>query len=152
MAFNKDQFEDLIRRTLKTYRKSFGEGFDSDAAVDLLLGTAAQESDFGTYLKQIKGPAIGVFQMEPATFGWLCRKYGDKLPILKTLTVDVLEYNLKFAILLARLRYRVVPEGLPAVDDLDGLAAYYKKYYNTVHGKATVEQYIENYEKYVGAK
>ena len=35
----------------------------------LLLGTAAVESSGGRYLYQIKGPARGIFQMEPRT-GW----------------------------------------------------------------------------------
>lgn len=40
----------------------------SEAAENLLLGTTAQESHMGTYIKQVgKGPALGIYQMEPAT-------------------------------------------------------------------------------------
>ena len=40
----------------------------SEAAENLLLGTAAQESLLGTYLKQNgNGPALGIYQMEPNT-------------------------------------------------------------------------------------
>ena len=40
---------------------------DSVAAQELLLGTAVQESRI-TYLRQLgNGPALGLFQMEPAT-------------------------------------------------------------------------------------
>jgi hypothetical protein len=38
-------------------------------AADLLMATAAVETALGTYLLQIKGPARGVFQVEPATLG-----------------------------------------------------------------------------------
>ena len=47
MALNKNQFKDLIERCLKKTM------MHSDAAVALLLGTAAQESAFGTYIRQI---------------------------------------------------------------------------------------------------
>ena len=40
----------------------------SPAARALLLGTAAQESAMGRYIRQLRGgPALGIFQMEPAT-------------------------------------------------------------------------------------
>ena len=57
MSFNSDQFESVIRDAL--------ESFDgvipvSDSAVFLLMGTAAQESSFGTYMRQLNGPARGV--------------------------------------------------------------------------------------------
>ncbi|KAF0118141.1 MAG: hypothetical protein FD149_866 [Rhodospirillaceae bacterium] len=43
-------------------------GLHSPAAEALLLGTAIQESRLGTYLRQTGGgPALGVYQMEPAT-------------------------------------------------------------------------------------
>ena len=43
-------------------------GLWSQEAEDLLIGTAAQESHLGTYLRQLgDGPALGIFQMEPAT-------------------------------------------------------------------------------------
>lgn len=48
MAFNCLQFRDLITRVLKEV------ALYSPAAVNLLLGTAAQESGFGTYLRQVR--------------------------------------------------------------------------------------------------
>lgn len=41
----------------------------SESAVNLLLMTAAHESRGGTYLKQINGPALGVYQMDQLTGG-----------------------------------------------------------------------------------
>jgi hypothetical protein len=48
----------------------------SAAAEDLLLGTAAVESGCGRYLVQVGGgPALGIFQMEPATHDDLWENY-----------------------------------------------------------------------------
>jgi hypothetical protein len=35
-----------------------------------------------------------------------------------------------------------VPEPLPAADDLESLARYYKAHFNTVKGKAKVEDFL----------
>jgi len=143
MAFDKDQFKDLIERTLKKY------GLYSESAVNLLLGTAAQESRFGTYLKQLgNGPALGIFQMEPETFAWLKRVYGTKYNVAH-FDPQHLETSLECAIVFARLRYRIVPTSLPAPDDIHGLAEYWKHWYNTSKGKGRQEDFIENYRRYV---
>ena len=47
----------------------------SDDAVQLLLFTCAVESDGGTYLKQLKGPALGIYQMEPETHNDIWQNY-----------------------------------------------------------------------------
>ena len=48
----------VIRPTLKAIN------LWSIAAENLLLGTAAQESQLGHYLTQVKGPALGIYQIE----------------------------------------------------------------------------------------
>lgn len=148
MAFDVSQFRDLIGRVLTAEDHVLA----TPAAVNLLLGTAAQESAFGTYLKQIRGPAVGAFQMEPATFRWLVSKYRDRHPSLMSVYAvpEALEWNLWLAILTARLRYRVVPKPLPAEDDLNGLAAYWKASFNTPAGKGTVDQFKESWARHIG--
>lgn len=143
MSLDKNQFRDLIERVLGEY------DLHSEAAVNLLLGTAAQESHFGTYIRQIRGPARGVFQMEPATFEWLQRHYSDKYPDIKERRFEELEWDLRLAIIFARLRYRVVPDPLPRADVIESLAEYWKQYYNTVHGAGTVEEFVKNYNRFV---
>ena len=55
------QLKELIERVLRKVN------LYSDAAVDLLMLTAAQESACGKYIRQLgNGPALGIFQMEPA--------------------------------------------------------------------------------------
>jgi len=144
MAFDCGQFRRLVHDILRLYPE-----LASPAAENLLLGTAAQESVFGTYLYQINGPALGVFQMEPGTYQWICNKYSGKYQYLFGRPPWELPWNLKLAILTARLRYRVVADPLPEADDIDGLAAYWKQNYNSPAGKGTIEQFIANYRKYV---
>jgi len=107
----------------------------SRAAENLLLGTAAQESHMGRYLKQIRGPARGIYQMEPGTYGdiwrnflsyhpeigkvvyfFMFRRYGD---------VDQLAGNLYLATAMARIHYFRVKERLPKTDDALRLGEYW---------------------------
>lgn len=144
--------EHVIRPTLKFIE------LHSDAAENLVLGTMAQESRL-TYLKQLgAGPGLGLAQMEPATFFWL---WNDYLPRRAALHDRVRELigtwrhnvdlpsemvtNLAFAVAMCRIRYLAAPAPLPAADDVDGLARYWKKYYNTDQGAGTVEQFAANY-------
>ena len=129
----------------------------SDEAVELILGTIAQESTGGRYIRQITGPALGICQMEPTTFKDIVNNYIKyKLDLgravmfasgVTALKSEMLEYNLAFSIAMCRIHYLRVPEGLPS--DLEGYARYWKQYYNTVHGKGTVEEFIANYKKCV---
>ena len=141
MAFNKNQFKDLIERVLKEY------DLYSPEAVDLLLGTAAVESNFGTYLKQVKGPAVGVFQMEPDTFDWLQGVFQNRFHYISTTFPSDMEHDLKLSILMARLRYLVDRQAIPKT--LQGQAEYWKRIYNTHLGAGTPEKYIKAWNTYV---
>lgn len=148
MSFYPSHFRQLI------VRPSLHElGLYSPAAEELLLGTAAKESVFGTYLKQLGGgPALGVYQMEPATFYWLQDKWGEKYPILAFKSPEHMIWDLKLATKAARLRYLVVKEPLPEAQDIVGLGKYWKQYYNTEAGAGTVEEFVESYNKLVKGK
>ena len=141
--FNRWQFASLITRVLEEH------DLHSQAAVNLLLGTAAQESKFGTYLRQVHGPALGTFQIEKATFEWLKTKFGDRFPAIKEVQFAELEWNLYMSILFARLLYLIMPEPLPEPDDIEALGRYWKKYYNTPLGAGTVAEFVKNYQIYV---
>ena len=134
-------------------------GLHSDNAVNLLMGTAAQESHLGKYRKQIGGgPALGIFQMEPATFNDIVRNYLRYKPELAVkiemvarvcrLHAEDIETNDLLAICMARVHYLRVSEAIPS--DVEGMARYWKRYYNTPLGKGTVEEFIANYKKLVG--
>lgn len=137
------QFRALIERTLTA------ELF-SVAAVRLLLGTAAVESEFGTFLRQQGGPALGAFQIEPSTHVWLRDKYSARYPLIAGTEPEQLEWDLRLGIIVARLRYRAVPEPLPDADDVRDLGRYWKEYYNTIYGQGTIERFVRKYEEFIG--
>jgi hypothetical protein len=154
MPFDKKQFQDLIERVIRDLN------MHSRAAVHLLLGTAAQESGFGTYLRQVGGgPALGVFQMEPATERdiwqhWLDFREDLAFEVWATSGVScsnfrALESNIAYQIAMARIHYRRVKEPLPPHNDISGLARYWKRHYNTPEGKGAEKEFVENYKKYV---
>jgi len=132
-------------------------GLHSDAAEDLVMGTAAQESHL-QYVKQLGGgPALSLFQIEPATYSDYWENY---LAYQTHLVAEIqaacgfegtpepsrLVWDLKFASIMCRVHYRRISSPLPAHGDISGYAAYWKKYYNTIHGAGTEEEFIENYE------
>jgi len=127
----------------------------SEDAVELLMMTAAVESRLGYYIKQINGPARGIFQMEPATEKDLWKNYLEYRPsraevIARFDTSDDrdLWYNLGYQILLARMHYVRVPKPLPPHNDLFAMARYWKEFYNTYQGAGTVQKAVEAYERY----
>lgn len=70
---DKAQLRELITHVLKKY------DLHSDNAVELLMLTAAVESNLGHYIKQVGGgPALGIFQCEPATLDWTREKVEQK--------------------------------------------------------------------------
>lgn len=150
MGIDKHQLRDLIKRVLESIDLS------SPAAVELLMLTAAQESGLGTYLRQKGGPALGIFQMEPATFRDMWTNYlqhwgqsAEKVRRFDSPADDLLEMeaNLPYQIAMARMMYRRVKEPLPAADDVFALASYYKRYWNTLLGAATIQQAVESYRR-----
>jgi len=148
MTIAREQLRSLIKRVLQPCT------LWSQEAEDLLMGTAAQESRLGKYIAQINGPAKGIFQMEPATekdlWGYIVRK--DLTNLIGTVSgvFDAnplhLEGNLIYQIIIARIFYRRIKEAIP--EGLVLQAKYYKKYWNTELGKATVDQYVKNYTTY----
>jgi hypothetical protein len=155
MSINTTQLKRLIWNTLDDLEACTGIPSD-DRAVNLLLLTAAQESHMGTYIEQVGGPALGIFQMEPNTHDDIYAnfvKYKDTLGdylkyTFKDCTAERLRYDLRYQIVMARLHYYRVPEALPDADDDWGLAHYWKDHYNTHLGAGTPKVAHFNYMKY----
>lgn len=144
MSFDRSDFRGFTSHVLRT------AGLHSASAVELLLGTCAKESDFGKSRRQIGGgPALGVMQMEPATFGWLQGRYSSSLPELIGRNAEDLVWDDRLSVIMARLRYLVVPSPLPPANDVEGMARYWKQHYNTPTGRGTVEEFIANYNMFV---
>ena len=118
-----------------------------------------------SYLQQVGcGVALGIFQMEPATYSDLFDNYlRYHQDILQTLDQYFkthqgnfelnLKGNLIYQIVIARLQYRRFPEKIPSINpqyhqNSLPMACYYKKYWNTELGKATIAEVLFNYDKY----
>jgi hypothetical protein len=156
MSFDKDQLREKISNVLY-YLDPFIPY--SKTAVELLMLTCAQESRLGTYLKQVKGPARGIFQIEPATEIDLWRTLNmPEYTSLKSLISQLMgstepmgatsmEMNLAYAIAMARFYYWRISEPLPILDTTH-MAMYWKKFYNTYLGRGKVEEAVNNYHRY----
>jgi len=128
----------------------------SDSAVELLMGTAAQESDLGYNLVQVGGgPGLGIYSIEPDTHADVLRYLNrpDKgflrraVMSLSTDTTDEqLIFNLYYATAIARIRYWYEADPLP--DDIRGHAAYWDDHYNA-NGVTQIEEYMDSYEGFV---
>lgn len=147
------QLRDLIiRPTLESL------GMYSKAAEQLVLGTACHESECGQWLKQIRGPALGIYQMEPATHGdiinnWLVHNAALYERVMRVVgdgrfSADRLVYDLRYATVMCRLHYRRRPEPLPDAGDWAAMAEYHKKYYNTYLGKSTPEKFMAGIKRF----
>ncbi|UJH95889.1 endolysin [Pantoea phage Nufs112] len=145
---NKKQLKErVIEPTLKQL------GLYSSDAVELLLMIAAHESVKGEYIAQITGPARGIYQMEGAThdsiLDWMeAKKPSLDKAIMSLVTeskADTMMYDLRYATAMARVFFLRFPEALPSGSDVDAMAAYAKRRWNTSAGKATPADYKNAY-------
>ena len=120
----------------------------SPAAINLVTGTALAETR-AAYVRQIGGgPALGLWQMEPATHDdcWTNFLNFPAQSHLATVCTRMrapdlaataqLVTNFRYACAMARIRFYRVREALPASTDAAGLSAYHKVHYNTAQGAA----------------
>lgn len=133
------------------------------SAEQLIMGTAAVETAMGSFLHQVnKGPALGLYQIEPATHLDIYKNFlGTRAALenaifeasgidkTKTPSDSMLIYNLNYATLICRVKYMRCPKGLPNIDDVQGMAEYWKENYNTNQGAGSESLFIKAYLKYV---
>ena len=140
-------------------------GFDKtqqqkENAVMLLLYTCAQESNLGKYIHQMNGPALGIMQVEPFTFNdlmknWINHREEVQLKLARIAYnnshcsfnqslpgAEHMISNLQYNVAIARCLYRRTPRAIPQAVDIEGQWSIYKKYYNSVLGAATKEQFV----------
>lgn len=132
----------------------------SAPAEDLLLGTAAQESHCGRYIRQLgcsgNVGAFGIWQMELATARDIYDNYlrykpdlqhkVDSLRGASQSITDALTTNMAYACAMTRVHYLRAPGAIPATTV--GQAEYWKQHYNTPRGKGTVAEYMDNWSRY----
>lgn len=149
----KQQTEDLLTLIIRPTLNALNMG--GEAAEALMLGTALVESG-GYAIRQQGGPALGIWQMEPATHNdiwdtYLSRRHDIGGKVLSAAEVDrpwkdkppaeMMAYNARYACGMARVHYWRDPEPIP--DTVEGMATMWKRVYNTPLGKGTEAKYIE---------
>lgn len=152
----------LLELVVRPALDQFPAQYQGISAERILMMIAAHESAGFVHLRQITGPALGLWQMEPETFRWLrdLAFSGDnpkKVGVRRALaafssrapTERDLAGNLLLAAAYARARLIPVKGALPDKDDIPGLALYAKMGYNTSLGKARPEDYETAFRRYV---
>lgn len=159
---NPQQLHDLIIKPTLEY---MGGNYYSKESAFLLLCTAAIESDCGYYIKQINGPALGIWQMEPAThddiWGNCDAIFSDSFAShIKDLTPNYIHSGDKdltqspmYACAMARLKYSMDPNPLPKLTgdnnaDSRAFYDYYKRVYNTELGASTFDKWAVALKKH----
>ena len=139
-------------------------GMWTQVGEDLVTGTAIQESK-ATYLHQLgAGPALGIFQMEVATHDDCWTNFinfrsdikdklvqlvmnGGNCPMFQ-IPAQEMTGNLFYAAAMCRIRYKRAPAGFPQPGDIQGLADYWKQWYNTPQGAGTADEFLNNYNQF----
>lgn len=147
MPIEHTQFRSLVDRVLDAV------GLGGEDARELLLLTAAHESHLGTYIRQVRGPALGVYQMEPATHDDIWRNFLAHRPALAKEAhllagydrLLQLEADLAYQTLMARIHYLRIPAPLPWSGDVWAMAEYWKQWWNTPLGRGRPDQAVASY-------
>lgn len=154
-------YQDFLEHVVNPSLKKIG--LYSEAAADLVVATVAAESNGGERVTQVNGPALGIIQMEAATYYSLWNNFLAYKPTLKRIILEScyltnnppaeeLITNLKLCVIMARIQYLQFPDPLPHAFDIEGIWAVYKKCYNTNKGAATYEGFVNRYKKFKGLK
>ena len=157
---NAQQLHDYIIKPTLEY---MGGNYNTESARLLLLATAAIESDCGYYIKQVNGPALGIWQMEPDTATDIdnncdaLRVDNFRLHNLcneeRNLWTQCLIESPMYACAMARLKYSMDSNPLPKItgdrklDEVE-FYKYYKRVYNTNLGASTFEKWQVKCEKH----
>ncbi len=136
----------------------------SKAFEELLVFTCAVESAGGTYVKQVNGPALGIYQIEPGPLNELWTTYILRKPDIVNLfslhfnvnrlpaPEDIIS-NLFLATATCVFYYqwkKVNPNDFVDATE-EHLWEIYKQYYNTPAGKAEKDNAIKAYRKFIKA-
>ncbi len=157
MLSNHQLREEIVKPCLQALYH-WTQGFE-----DLIVGTFAHESRFGQYMVQIQGPALGFWQMEPATYNDL-QNYLIKFPETKIRIFNICQisiehrelmvYNIRYACCMAIVKYLEagVLTRKYVLDTPLNLAIVYKTLYNSSLGKATEQEFVDDYKTFCSIK
>ena len=128
----------------------------SDDALALVVRTGMAESGY----RALRGygevnPAIGFWQIEPATMYDIMRNYLVYRPkyskAMEGLGMELRGEDIEMSVManmavqaaLCRLHYRRDSKPIPSWDDLEAQGEYWKRVYNTIKGRGTVKHFIK---------
>ena len=130
---------------------------NSEDASALVYRTGMAESGYRHLSQMGSGPAVGFFQVEPATIDDTWNNYAvyrkPIMVVLKDMGFDPDDSRMRVMSSIAlqaafcRLKYRRDRLAIPPVDDLYAQAAYWKRVYNTELGKGSVEHFVKANEE-----
>lgn len=144
------QLFEMIEDVVEAYKV---KNENTEATKMLLLGTVAQETKLGK-LRDPTAYAAGsgiaqfdngdpfedVIQRGNRWKGIAQKKFGIDLDKVR---YRELELSALLGLNMARIKYKLVPYAIP--ETVDGQWKYYKRYYNSYQGKATREEYLNNF-------
>ena len=143
----KESIKKIIKWTLEYL------DMDSEEARDLIYKTGMAESGYRALEGHGSNPAVGFWQVEPATMFDTVDNYINYRPELKT-KIYTLGYddkesemrlmsNLSLQVAFCRLKYRRDRYPLPKVGNVEAQAKYWKRVYNSEKGRGTVKHFME---------
>jgi hypothetical protein len=146
----------VIKPTLKRL------GVYSKAAENLLLATAAQESDLGSHLKPAGQRALGIYQIHSLSHRHIwddhLALHSDMASLVRGLASQQdflsqphaeLATNLSYATAIAWFMYaRHTEFCLPKHNDIQALASLWKRFYHP-KSKFSVEDFTDNCSHYI---
>lgn len=128
----------------------------SDDALALVVRTGMAESGYRALKGYGEGnPAIGFWQIEPATLFDMMKNYIHYRPhyrkALEEMGMSFEGDNIEISVMsnmavqsaLCRLHYRRDKHSIPSWDDLEAQGKYWKRVYNTEEGRGTVGHFME---------
>ena len=135
-------------------------GLASPVAINLVTGIGLVESGYRTR-KQIGGPALGFWQMEPETERDCWTNFLDYRPLLaglirkvalpNTPASSLLLSNDAYAASMCRIRLYRSPKPLPSATCALALSLFHKDVYNTSLGKADPYRNVSLFQEAINA-
>jgi len=127
------------------------DGYARPESIALLIETAMQETQLGKYRDPTDGAGRGITQFDKMPLEDCIQraKQSEADIALEKFGVDIykidhddLDYAPLVSFIMTRIKYKRIPDAIPKT--IEGRAEYWKKHYNSILGKGTVEEYIHN--------
>lgn len=165
MSLDTEQTRSLVRDVLKTlpHPHSSSDNLWSQSSENLLLGTLAMESEFGTYLHSSNGNGIANIEryafhdmfdfMKASDNGWdlIHETIITNWVCDLSLSWDELQWNHALSIALCRVHYSRVKKNLPPADNVNALGSYYVFHYRSCQDDIPqhIADFKNNYRKHI---